>query len=435
MRQAKLCALITFLLLLLLIIAGCVRSTMPLSPSLTATPLSISSPSPVPTLSPIPTPTPPPTLAEEITSPTSTPELQHNEFSDWWQEYKKPFELDSSSYPRFLRGAWASRLDEARIYLINAEKLRNIGVDTMILGVDIVFDPGSGEAKSLGDDVFIFYLQALKKAGFRIILMPNPMHPNLDMGKGYEWEEPDPDVGYHRSYELIKKMGSVVLKWAKFAEEYGVDGFSPLNEPYKLVRDYGDASRWLQEILPQINDIYGGKILAIDTMYDLGQGRSTPYPYDYSGYDIILGGPPCGRKDISNWEEMIEEYIQKGAEYAQIYNTEGFGLYEWGAYTGGVWYEAGLEDMGQLLTQEQANLILEAGISQANEKIIASFPRISIGWVDFDTPAFDTLKKWYVGMGEIIKPLDDREWTYDKLIEIEKKLAGSDYEHIFQLPT
>jgi hypothetical protein len=129
---------------------------------------------------------------------------------------------------------------------MNAEKLRNAGFDTIMLGVDIVFDPETGEAKSLGDEAFIFYLQALKRAGFRVIIMPNPMHPNLDMGKGYEWDEPDPAAGYHRSYELIRKLDSVVIKWAKIAEEYKADGFAPLNEPYKLVRDYNDASKWLQ---------------------------------------------------------------------------------------------------------------------------------------------------------------------------------------------
>lgn len=351
----------------------------------------------------------------------------------WWEEFKKPGSLDSSSYPTFLRGAWGSRIDELRSYLINADKLRNAGFDTVMLGVDIVFDPETGEAKSLGDDAFVFYLQALRGAGFRVILIPNPMHPNLDMGKGYEWEDPDPNATYHRSYELIKKLDSVVIKWAKIAEEYQADGFVPVNEPYKLVRDYHDAAKWLQEILPEIKKVYNGKVIAVDTMYDLGQGISMPYPYDYSGYDMILGGPPAGRKDTANWEEIINVYINKGMEYVRQYKLEGFGLYEWGGYTGGVWYEEGLADFDQVLTQEQAKQIIEAGIRQAEGKVIASFPRISIGWVDFETPAFEVLAKWYGSTGRPIKPLDDKKWTYGELIAIEKKLAGADYEAIFQL--
>ena len=376
-------------------------------------------------------PTEEPEHAPAPLSPELKPETSKEGFGRWWEEYKRPFHLDVSLYPTFHRGAWASRIDEARSYLLNAGKLREAGFDTVMLGVDIVFDPETGEAKSLGDKVFIFYLQALKKAGFRIILIPNPMHPNLDLGQGYEWEIPDPNARYHRSYRLIKKLAPVVIKWAKIAEEYHVDGFSPVNEPYKLVRDYRDASRWLQEILPLIRKVYSGKVIVVDTMYPLEHGRSIPFPYDYSGYDLILGGPPCGRSHIEDWEQMLEKYIQKGNEYVRTYNLEGFGLYEWGAYAGGVWFEPIPGD--QVLSQRQAKLIAEVLIRQANGKIIASFPRISIGWLNFDTPAFRVLADWYRSMGDKVKPLDDRKWTYDELVEIERKLGGDEYEHIFQV--
>ena len=368
---------------------------------------------------------------EEASPPSPTKESDKDEFDTWWEEYKKSISLDTSSYPSFFRGAWGSRIDELRSYLINLDKLRNAAFDAVLLGVDIILDPETGEARSLGDDVFVFYLQAFKKAGFRVILIPNPMHPNLDMGKGYEWEEPDPNAGYHRSYELIKKFDSVIVKWARIAEEYRAEGFVPINEPYKLVRDYNDASKWLQEILPKIKKVYTGKVIALDTMHDAGQGLSIPYPYDYSGYDMILGGPPAGMRYIADWEEMIRGYIQKGNEYVQAYNSEGFGLYEWGGYTGGVWYEPIPEEL--VLTQEQAKQIIEAGIRQAEGRVIASFPRIAIGWVDFDTPAFMALQDWHNSFGEPVKPLEDKKWTYDEIIEIEEKLADVDYKDIFQI--
>jgi len=377
--------------------------------------------------------TPVPVPEEKSAHPEVTPETAKESFDKWWEDFKAPAHLDISSYPAFYRGAWASRLDEARSYLLNAGKLREAGFDTVLLGVDVIFDPETGDAKSLGDDVFIFYLQALKKAGFRVILIPNPMHPNLDMGEGYEWEGPDPKARYHRSYELIKKLDPVVIKWAAIAGEYHVDGFSPVNEPYKLVRDYKDASRWLQEILPPVREAYSGKVIAVDTMYSQGlePGHSIPFPYDYGGYDLILGGPPCGWSSIEAWEQMLKGYIQKGNDYVQTYNLEGFGLYEWGAYTGGVWYEPVPEE--QVLSQEQARLITEALVRQANGRIAASFPRVSIGWLDFDTPAFQALADWYRGMGSRVKPLSDKQWINDELIEIEKKLGSGEYEHIFQI--
>ena len=38
----------------------------------------------------------------------------------------------------------------------------------------------------------------------------------------------------------------------------------------------------------------------------------------------------------ANWEEIVNVYINKSVEYAKQYKLEGFGLYEWEGYTGGV---------------------------------------------------------------------------------------------------
>ena len=394
----------------------------------TATP--VATPDTPATEEPEPLPEPP---AMKNDPPAEGPAPAVDNFDTWWQDFKTPLHLDTSPYPAFYRGAWASRLDEARSYLLNAYRLRESGVDTILLGVDVVFDRDTGDAVTPGEEVFIFYLQAFRKAGFRVILIPNPMHPTLDMGEGYEWDEPNPDVRYHRGYKLITKLDSVVLKWAGIAETYHADGIAPSNEPYKLVRDYHDASRWLQEILPGIRELYSGKILAIDTMYSEGQGPglSVPYPYDYSGYDLILGGPPSGRKNIEDWEDMLQGYLQAGNDYVASCNATGFGLYEWGGYTGGVWFEPIPED--QLLNPEQAAQITESTVRQATGTTIASFPRVSTGWLDFDTPAFRVLSDWYRDIGGTVEPPDGKMWTCEELIDIENRLGGDEYEHIFQI--
>jgi parallel beta-helix repeat protein len=72
-------------------------------------------------------------------------------------------------------------------------------------------------------------------------------------------------------------------------------------------------------------------------------------------------------------------------------------------------------------------------IRQADGIAVASFPRVSTGWIDFDTVAFEALAAWYISMGEEIKPLENRKWTYAELIKIERKLAGDEYGDIFQI--
>ena len=49
-------------------------------------------------------------------SPELKPETSKEGFGRWWEEYRRPFHLDVSLYPTFHRGAWASRIDEARSY-------------------------------------------------------------------------------------------------------------------------------------------------------------------------------------------------------------------------------------------------------------------------------------------------------------------------------
>ncbi len=386
------------------------------------------------------TPTTSPTATETTTTPATTPpptttEEPVDEFALWWEDFKQPFTLDTSGYNTFYRGAWGARLDELRSYLLNAAKLRAGGVDTIVVEAEIVLDPETNQPMSPGEDIFIFYLQALKREGFRIILIPNPMHPNLDQGLGYDWENSgDPEAYYHPSYDLIKQFDGEVLKWAGIAEEYGVDAFLPTLEPYKLAGDYGLASQWLQEILPQIKEVYHGQVWATDIMYDIGQGLSIPCPYDYSGYDFLVSGPPAGRQDAANWEEMIEVFIQKGLEYSANYSLQGFGLYEYGGYTGGIWYEdPQMGPLGQNLTQEQAADIARALVRQASGKLKASFPRVSLGWVDFDTPSYEIITDWYKSMGDNISPIESGEWTYEQLIEIEQKLGGDEYDIIFKL--
>jgi hypothetical protein len=344
-------------------------------------------------------------------------------FGAWWSEYSKPLHVDYSSYPGFWRGAYACRLDEMRSYLVNAEVLRQSGFDTILMGADLVIDPETGTPYTPAIDVFAFYVQAFKRAGFRVILVPNPMHPNLDMGEGFAWE-PGTAGRYQPSPDLIAEFDSAVVTLARLAEEYGAYGFLPCIEPYKLSRDLNATSDWLQGVQHQIRVFYGGLVGATDIMWDIGEGYSWPFPYDYTGFDFIVGGPPAGREDASSWEAMIDVYIGKGVEYTEAYDASGFGLYEWGGYTGGVWYEP----ISQLLDDGQALSIAEAGIRQGEGRMKSCFPRISLGWMGLDTPSYDALSEWYLSMGDPVSPVVEESWSGEELTDLEESLAGSEEE-------
>ena len=361
-----------------------------------------------------------------------TQEDLRSEFQVWWDEYRKPLTSDYSSYPAFLRGAYAQRIDEARSYLMNADLLRGAGIDSILLAVDLVLDPGTGMPYTPAEEVFTFYVQAFKRAGFRVLLVADPCHPNLDLGEGFAWE-PGMEGRYQPSPELLGRFDGAVVHIAEMAEEYGVYAFLPCIEPYKMSRDVGATSDWLQSVQVEIREVYGGKVGATDIMFDIGKGYSEPFPYDYSGFDLILGGPPAGRKDAESWESVIDVYIGKGVEYAQDYGAEGFGFYEWGGYQGGVWFEPIWED--QQLDDQEALEILEAGIRQGQGRLTYSFPRCSVGWVDLDKPTFQALSDWYLSMGDPVEPVIRESWTYEELVVVEEALAGFEdaYRQIFMI--
>ena len=344
-------------------------------------------------------------------------------FEAWWSEYRKSLNVDYSSYPEFWRGAYACRIDEMRSYLVNAELMRQSGFDTILMGADVVIDPETGTPYTPAIDVFAFYIQAFKRAGFRVILVPDPMHPNLDMGEGFAWE-PGMEGRYQPSPSLIARFDAAVVTLAQLAEEYGAYGFIPCIEPYKLSRDLNATSDWLQGVQHQIRAVYGELVGATDIMWDIGEGYSWPFPYDYTGFDFILGGPPAGREDASSWEDMIDVYIEKGVEYTETYDVSGFGLYEWGGYTGGIWYEP----ISQLLDDEKALSITEAGILQGEGRMTSCFPRISVGWMDFDTPSYEALSEWYLSMDDPVSPVVEESWSSEELTELEESLAGSEEE-------
>ncbi len=366
-----------------------------------------------------------------------------DEFSSWWNEYKEPFETDYLKYPDFYRGAWAPRVDVMRQILVRAEDLRLAGFDSVMIEVEVLLDPQTGNPEVLAENLFIFYAQALKKEGFRVFIILNPAHPNFALDSCFNWNgEDNSSCENQPGRELLDKFTPLVNEWAETAGELDAYGFLPVLEPHTFGGDINTSSSWLQDILPQIRSRFSGKVGALDIMYNTGCGREViPYPYDYSGYDFIIGGPPAGRPGdmLTEWEQDIAGYINRGCEYVQTYSLESFGLYEWGAYQGGVWYEdVQICDYGLCVNDEEAACITETGIAlqegRENEGLKLSFPLIGPGWTDFDKPAFDLISEWYLRISDFtVTPIDDNVWTLDELIEIERQLAGYDFTHLCTL--
>lgn len=87
---------------------------------------------------------------------------------------------------------------------------------------------------------------------------------------------------------FLDAYNGAVAKIAQQAQKYGVEIFSPMNEP-DLKLGEAVASRWGQEILPTVKKYYKGKIL-----WKAAGGALDKYDTNFKGYDIIGFDPTPG---------------------------------------------------------------------------------------------------------------------------------------------
>jgi len=85
------------------------------------------------------------------------------------------------------------------------------------------------------------------KAGFRVMLDPAPMTTEFNP------KTEDPDL-------FVKNMKKISIKYAKLAEEFNVEYYSPLTEPVAQLGAV-KAGEYMHDILPQIKKVYSGKVV------------------------------------------------------------------------------------------------------------------------------------------------------------------------------
>ncbi len=134
-------------------------------------------------------------------------------------------------------------------------KAAESGVNTLAFGVGYWVDE-QGEMTMLPgtEEFFASFIENAHARGFKIWLIVELAHPVDEGGNPRvmpeEWLE---------NTDLIENFKDGIIEIAKFAEEHGVEMFSPANEMY--VNIGGERSREvLVEIKPRVDAVYSGKI-------------------------------------------------------------------------------------------------------------------------------------------------------------------------------
>ena len=106
----------------------------------------------------------------------------------------------------------------------------------------------------------------------------------------------------------LETFNSDIVKLAKFAEKYGVEFFAPANEPEKIFGE--DTSRWAQEILPKIKEVYHGKVIWKGA--DINGVDLTGY--DYIGFRIGLPHGMTSDKYTQHVDQKLDMALNVCAE-------------------------------------------------------------------------------------------------------------------------
>ena len=223
------------------------------------------------------------------------------------------------------KGVWLPFLREVKISLDDVENLKFDGVNIVAIGVKICLLNGNiTECEDV--DEIKNSINKFHKNGIKTFLILNPAHPEFGI---------NPFSSEASGKPLLNKVSLLVLKWAKISEKYGVEMFSPLNEPQLLAYQNEKAvSNWAQEILPKIRKVYHGKIGF--RVHSNPEGFAV---YNLTGYDyIIFSGLVC-TKDIDEHPEWIEQLINRTLDnLTECYPNQKYILFDIGAFTGPDYY-------------------------------------------------------------------------------------------------
>jgi len=292
------------------------------------------------------------------------------------------------------KGVWMPFMRETRIALDDIDNLKLDGINIVSIGIKVCLTDEITECES--EDEIIDVINEFHKNGIRTFLILNPAHPDFGV---------NPFSSEASGRALLDKLTPLVLKWANISEDYGVEMFCPANEPQMLsYQNEKDVSDWAQQLLPELREVYHGKIAFI--VQTFGEGI---YAYDLSGYDYIANGGLTCTKDIEEHPDWIERVIKENTDRLKsLYPGQKYILFGAGAFTGPdyYWWEPiAPENMLNNMPELPVDFFTVSSESQAEyynilfnetwEPMEGYFIPVFKGWEYRGKPAERVIREWF----------------------------------------
>jgi len=321
-----------------------------------------------------------------------------------------------------LRGIWLPTIDAVRAAVQRIPRLKSTGINAVSFGPDIV-TRDVAEPRTFGDWATRFYIRLFYTAGFAVYLVPNSMH----WGKN--------DVSLHA-------LTPLVLDWAEEAERLGVELYAVLNEVDGMREDVASTSAWLQAVLPQVRERYGGLLGVQLTQAGFKSGR-----LDVSGYDVVSPFFSLMVLDPFRNDREIDAFLSEAERVKDRYaSVRRVMLGDVATFSGGNWAETFLmESQAKALAERRCEYSNDAEQAAAFETFLAeAYPAVDGCffnlWVGFDflgRPAEDVVRMHFAAAGTLPGQSFDANWSTPELLELIENAMLTDEERasIFDLET
>lgn len=184
----------------------------------------------------------------------------------------------------------------------------------------------SGEVTAPSENAEKQVLQQIMRArefGFKIYLVIYPVRIVSHESYG---------AGLQNTEKVLQGIEEIALKWAKIAEQYEIEMFSPVNELFLWV-GVQEANEWHENILPKLKKIYSGNLVPRGLQfYQFDPLSEKPFElknteFDFSGWDYIASDIYClgieSRHSEENLKKCFSATLNKSLELKNKFNAKG----------------------------------------------------------------------------------------------------------------
>jgi len=262
-------------------------------------------------------------------------------------------------------------------------EMKDIGVNTVFLQSSA---PGPLEKKLMpfGKNYILFEKELLianiktaHRNGMGVILTTGIMPP------------------YPEPSKINKKdFNSKIIELAKLAEKYEVEFFAPLNEPDYIIGE--NFSKWDQEILPKIKEVYNGKVIWRGGVHgNIDKMLSGEWPTNFSGYDYMgCGLTPHADITIEDYPQFVDDMLNTMLSWAERDNVKGVMITEFGAWEWGYTAEPGGASFQLIRSEEDIVRAHEIALERGKDKVVGFFV-LDVSGSGTKGKVGEVIKKWY----------------------------------------